>query len=136
MPSTATAAKTPGLISLPQPLDLAGQGRSYHIRVLKIELRRLAGWQPGPMVKRQFRQFSQCPSRPASWSAAVSLTAQALVQLETLCLNHHQHQLEWPGGDGTLDVGLPPTSQTLSITTAHHLPNDPQRGVIIQRATS
>lgn len=29
---TAAAAKTLGLTSLPQPLDLAGQGRSYHIR--------------------------------------------------------------------------------------------------------
>lgn len=42
-PSTAAAAKTLGWVSLPQPLDLAAQGQSDHIRVLKIELHRLSG---------------------------------------------------------------------------------------------
>lgn len=144
--AASAAAKTLGLVSLPQPLDLAGQGRSYHIRSQASSPSAEDPAAPAlRLAARAYRSSAQSTFLRRSFSTRQLLGRSATTCLPSWFLLHQRSGPDcMPGASSTaggpaarvlLTSCSPPTPKILFITNAYHLPNNAQRGVIIPRAT-
>lgn len=115
--ATSAAAKTPGLVSLPQPLDLAGHkadlitsGPNLAPLLLKIELHRPSGWQPGPIVLDtvdipQDVLLDQAIARPQCHHL-FTLASFSYAKDRPRPFAWSITNRKWAGGEGPLDVVL------------------------------